>query len=101
MFSRVYGPILVEEREDFWAELSAIRGLRSDPWCVGRDFNVVRFLEQIRYCQRMSTSIRHFLEVIEELHLKDLPLSSGLFTWCGGLNNCLAYRLGCFLISDD
>ena len=27
MFSRVYVPILAEEREDFWVELSAIRGL--------------------------------------------------------------------------
>ena len=33
--------------------------------------------------------------------LKDLPLSGGLFTWCGGLINRLASRLDHFLVSDD
>ncbi|RVW97073.1 hypothetical protein CK203_030047 [Vitis vinifera] len=46
MFSRVYGPVLAEEREDFWVELSAIRA-----------------------------TMRRFSEVIDELCLKDLPLS--------------------------
>ena len=41
MFSCVYGPVLTENREDFWAELDAIRGLCRDPWCIGGDFNVV------------------------------------------------------------
>ena len=31
MFLGVYGPILVKEREDFWVELGAIRGLWRDP----------------------------------------------------------------------
>ncbi|RVX21573.1 hypothetical protein CK203_002338 [Vitis vinifera] len=43
LFSGVYGPSLMKEREDFWAELGAVRGLWSDPWCVAGDFNVVRF----------------------------------------------------------
>ena len=50
MFTRVYNPILVEEREDFWNELSAIRGLWNDPWCVGGDFNVLRFPMERRNC---------------------------------------------------
>ena len=41
MFSGVYGPVLAENREDFWAELDAIRGLCRDPWCIGGDFHVV------------------------------------------------------------
>lgn len=31
MFIGVYGLVLAEEREDFWNELSAIRGLWNDP----------------------------------------------------------------------
>ncbi|RVW15628.1 hypothetical protein CK203_075352 [Vitis vinifera] len=30
----------IEEKEDFWAKLGAIRGLWRDLWCIGEDFNV-------------------------------------------------------------
>ena len=43
MFIGVYGPMLNEEKENVWNELGAIRGLWNDPWCVGKDFNVIRF----------------------------------------------------------
>ncbi|RVW27259.1 hypothetical protein CK203_103088 [Vitis vinifera] len=43
--------ILIEEREDFWAELGVIMGLWMDPWCIG--------------------------EVIDELGIEDLTLSDG------------------------
>ena len=32
MFTGAYGPILSEEREFFWDEMSAIRGLWNDPF---------------------------------------------------------------------
>ena len=100
-FSSVYGPILAEEREDFWAELGAIRGLWKDPWCIRGDFNVVRFPIERRGCLRMSVTMRHFCEVIDELGIKDHTLSSSEYTWCGGLNNSSASRLDRFLVSDD
>ncbi|RVX13643.1 Transposon TX1 uncharacterized 149 kDa protein [Vitis vinifera] len=34
-FTGVYGPTLKSYREPFWEELGAIRGLWSDPWCIG------------------------------------------------------------------
>lgn len=34
---------------------------------------------------RFMTNMRRFLNVAKELSLKDLPLSGGSFTWCGGL----------------
>ena len=43
VYTGVYGPVCRREREDFWEELGAIRGLWSDPWCVGGDFNRIRF----------------------------------------------------------
>ena len=101
MFTGVYDPVLAEERDVFSNELGAIRGLWHDPWCVGGDFNVVRFLEERRNCQRLLTSMRRFSQFIEEMCLKDLPLSGGLFTWCGGSNNESASRLDRFLVSDD
>ena len=101
MFTWVYGPILTEEREDFWDELCAIKGLWNDPLCVGGDFNAVRILEERRSCQRFLASMRRFSQFIEEMCLKDLLLFGGLFTWCGGLNNRSTSKLDRFIVSDD
>ena len=60
LFSGVYGPSLMKEREDFWAELGAVRGLWSDPWCVAGDFNVVRFPVESSRGGRLSASMRRF-----------------------------------------
>ena len=45
--------------------------------------------------------MKRFSNVIEELRLKNLPLSGDLFSWCGGLNSQAASRLDCFLVFDE
>ena len=62
---------------------------------------MVRFPTERRGYLRMSVSMRCFLELIDELGIKDLTLYGGEHTWCGGLNNSLASRLDRFLVSDD
>ena len=42
-FSEVYGPIVKVEKEEFWSELGAIRGLWNKQRCVAGDFNMIRF----------------------------------------------------------
>ena len=32
--------------EAFWKELGTIGGLCQDPWCLGGDFNVIRFMRE-------------------------------------------------------
>ena len=65
-------------REGFWGELRAIRGLWSDPWCIGGDFNMVRFPRECSKGSSLSSSMRRFSKVIEDLELRDLPLQ-GVF----------------------
>ena len=43
IFSKVYEPTSKREREGLWAKLGAIKGLWEDLYCVGSDFNKVRF----------------------------------------------------------
>lgn len=72
MLTGVYGPVDGSERENLWAELGGIRALWYDPWFVGGDFNVVRFPGEMRNCNKLSTSMRCFSEIIEDLTLRDL-----------------------------
>ena len=66
-------------RELLWEELGDIRGLWNDPWCIGGDFNMIRFLNERRKGGRLSPSMRRFSEVIDDLDLRDLPLQGGSF----------------------
>ena len=79
VFTGVYGPVCSRDREDFWEELGSIRGLWSDPWCVGGDFNMIRFLEERSRGGGLSASMRRFSEVLEDLELRDFPLQGGPF----------------------
>ena len=43
IFTKVYGPFLRGQREDFWEELTNIRGFWTDSWCVHEGVNMLRF----------------------------------------------------------
>ena len=95
----MYGPTLGSAREYFWDELGAIGGQWSDPLCLRGDFNVVRFTGERTGALRLSSTMRRFTKVIDDLHLRDLPLLGGTFTWSGSLNNQAHSRLDRFLVS--
>ena len=87
VFTGVYGPITKEERECLWEELGAIRGIWEEPWCLGGYFNIIIFQREMSRQGRLTTTMRRFTQIIDELGLVDLPLQGGLFTWGGGHNN--------------
>ena len=72
-----------------------------DPWCLGGDFNVLRFPGERNREGRWTGTMRRFSQIIDELELKDLPLQGGVFTWTGGLGNQRMARLDKFLITND
>ena len=51
--------------------------------CLGGDFNVVRFLGENRVGS-LTSPMRRFSLVIDNLELKDLALRGGNFTWKRG-----------------
>ncbi|RVW46613.1 Transposon TX1 uncharacterized 149 kDa protein [Vitis vinifera] len=101
VFTGVYGPVCSGDREEFWEELGSVKGLWSDPWCVGGDFNLVRFPEEHSRGGSLTASMRRFSEVVEDLELRDYPLRGGPFTWRGGLKNQVQSRLDRFLVTDN
>ncbi|RVX04605.1 hypothetical protein CK203_023414 [Vitis vinifera] len=100
MFTGVYGPFSKEEREWMWEELGAIRGIWEDPWCIGGDFNVTLSLRERSNQGRLTSAMRRFAQVVDELELIDLPLQGGMLTWSGGRNNQAWARLDRFLVTQ-
>ena len=87
VFIGVYGPVVGRFKEDFWEELETIKGLWQNPWCIGGNFNVIRFFGEMNSVSRLSSAMRRFSKVIEDLELRDLPLQEKSFMWRCGLNN--------------
>ncbi|RVW79808.1 LINE-1 retrotransposable element ORF2 protein [Vitis vinifera] len=101
VFTGVYGPCSRKDRECLWEEFGAIRGLWEDPWCLGGDFNSTLYQAERSRNGRITSAMRRFAQVIDELGLIDIPLQGGSFTWSGGLNNQSWARLDRFLVSPN
>ena len=81
MFSGVYGPNVDRDRSLMWDELVGVRCWWDVPWCLGGDFNVVRFpLERVG-SEYFSPAMYNFSDFVSVNGLVDIPLSGGNFTW--------------------
>ena len=60
IFIGVYGPTVYGIRKELWRGLGAIRGLWDDPWCIGGDFNMIRFPIEWNSDGRITNSMRRF-----------------------------------------
>uniref|UniRef100_A0A2N9HZL3 Endonuclease/exonuclease/phosphatase domain-containing protein n=1 Tax=Fagus sylvatica TaxID=28930 RepID=A0A2N9HZL3_FAGSY len=84
-FLGVYGPQSDGDRRVMWEELFRLANWWDVPWCVGGDFNVVRFLSERLGADQFTPAMNDFSEFIFSLGLMDIPLKGGKFTWS---NNC-------------
>ncbi|KAL6339446.1 hypothetical protein AAG906_032981 [Vitis piasezkii] len=101
VFTGVYGPFSREDRECLWEEFGAIRGLWEEPWCLGGDFNTTLYQAERSRNGRITSAMRRFAQIIDDLGLVDVPLQGGSFTWSGGLNNQSWARLDRFLATPS
>ena len=99
VFTGVHGPFTKEERECLWKETGAIRGIWEEPWCLGGDFNIILSQNERSRQGRITSAMRRFAQVVDELGLVDLQMQGGSFTWSGGLNNQSRARLDRFLVT--
>lgn len=68
LISNIYGPMQQARREEFWDELNKWRGRWNGAWCVGVDWNAIRFpserLRNIQFSSDMKGSFRNGLILI-------------------------------------
>uniref|UniRef100_A0A2N9HEY0 Reverse transcriptase domain-containing protein n=1 Tax=Fagus sylvatica TaxID=28930 RepID=A0A2N9HEY0_FAGSY len=101
MFSGVYGPNLDSERQGLWDELAGVKSWWDVPWCVGGDFNVVRFPAEKSHSTSFTSAMHDFSDFISVQGLIDTPLLGGKFTWSNGRSIDARSRLDRFLFTAD
>ena len=100
-FTGVYGPNSVRDRRFLWEELFGLNSWWNVPWCVGDDFNVIRFPSERSGSTSFTAAMREFSNFISEQSLIDLPLQGGTFTWSNSREVASKVRLDRFLFSAD
>ena len=85
----------------FWEELSGVCSWWDMPWCVGGDFNVVRFPSERSGSVYFTIAMHQFSAFISEQSHVDLPLVGGTFTWSNSREVASRSRLDRFLLSAD
>jgi exonuclease III len=83
-FAGVYGPNIDSDRLLLWDELSNIMDKWEVPWCIGGDFNVIRFPSERLGNSRFVPAMEEFSRFIFDRGLVDIPLRGGQFTWSNG-----------------
>ena len=101
MFTGVYGPNIDHNRRLMWDELVGIRSWWDVPWCLGGDFNVVRFLSERTGSEAFSSPMFEFSDFIFDYGLLDIPLAGGVFTWSNNREISSMSRLDRFLFTAD
>jgi hypothetical protein len=71
------------------------------PWCIGGDFNVVRFPSERSSVAGFSAAMEKFSDFIFMQNLVDLPLEGGQFTWSNNQEDQTLSRIDRFLISPE
>jgi hypothetical protein len=70
----VYGPNVDVERRMLWEELAGLMSVWEAPWCIGGDFNIVRFPSERPSELNYSTAMMEFSDFIADQGLVDIPL---------------------------
>ena len=74
VFTGVYSPFSREEMECLWKEIGAIRGLWEELWCLGGDFNTILYHFERSRNGRITSAMRRFAQIIDDLGLVDFSL---------------------------
>ncbi|KAK4596364.1 hypothetical protein RGQ29_014409 [Quercus rubra] len=79
-----------------WEELTGLISWWDVPWCLGGDFNIIRFPSERLGAASFSRAMNGFSDFVSLHGLMDIHMEGGLFTWS---NSSSASRLDRFLFS--
>ncbi|XVF10646.1 hypothetical protein REPUB_Repub07fG0200300 [Reevesia pubescens] len=100
-FGNIYAPNDDGDRAYLWKELTEVLNSLDVAWCLGGDFNVVRFpWEKLGRSFNMG-AMKLFSNFIEGLGFVDFPLIGGKFTWSSNREEATYCRLDRFLVSGS
>lgn len=88
-------------RRNFWSELDSIRNRRRGPWCLGGDWNVIRYPTEKSSGSQITSDMLSFTDWINSQSLVDLPLGGTTFTWSNHQSSPTLSCLDRFLVSND
>lgn len=71
------------------------------PWCIGGDFNVVRFPSEKSNMSVFSSAMHDFSDFITNFGLLDNPLERGNYTWSNNREQTSMSRIDGFLFSPS
>ena len=91
----------MRDRRLLWEELVGLNSWWNVPWCVGGDFNVVRFSSERSGSTSFTAAMREFSSFISEQGLIDILLQGGFFTWSNSREVVSKARLDRFLFFAD
>ena len=95
-FTGVYGPNLNNRRRLMWEELTGLINWWDLPWCLGGDFNIIRFPSERLGAASFSKAMYQFSDFVSLHGLMDIHMEGGLYTWS---NTSSASWLDRFLFS--
>ena len=95
-FTGVYGPNLNNRRRLMWEELTGLISWWDLPWCLGGDFNIIRFPSERLGAASFSKAMYRFSDFVSLHGLMDIHMEGGLYTWS---NTSSASWLDRFLFS--
>ena len=99
--SGVYGPNEDSQWGALWEELSRMHSRWNVPWCVIRDFNIIRYPSERLGCEAFSPAMFAFSDFIEANYLVNLPLEGASFTWFRDSGSTCRSRIDRTLASVD
>ncbi|KAL4201012.1 hypothetical protein AMTRI_Chr02g214030 [Amborella trichopoda] len=79
--TNVYGPNRPDERAQFFDELNALTNFVNVPWCIGGDFNVIRWPIESSVNPKISPCMRMFNSFIQNNELLDILSIGVAYTW--------------------
>ena len=101
LITSVYDPNDSQRRKEMWNESEEIRGRWDGAWCIGGDWNIVRFPSEKSRAGSTTEDMKSVSDWINSQALVDLPLKGASFTWSNHQSSPTLSRLDRFLVSNE